>query len=84
MHYNFIYYFINGEVIKQSVETSDTTTVAANVECFDISENGKLAFLLNDRTTLYVDSSKYPLTDSYRDFYWFYLMKYYYLIQRNL
>lgn len=67
---NFVYYLMNSQIIKQSVETSDTEVVAENVDCFDISESGKLAYLLDDRVTLYVDSAKYPLMDYYRGFNW--------------
>lgn len=67
---DFIYYLINGQIIKQSVEISDTSVVAENADCFDISERGKLAYLLNDRVTLYVDSEKYSLNDYYISFNW--------------
>lgn len=67
---DFVYYLINGQLIRQTAETSDTFVVAENVDCFDISEQGKLAYLLNDRVTLYVESEKYSLNDYYRGFYW--------------
>ena len=65
-----VYYLIGDEIIEQDTKTYKIKSFAQGVQYFDISEEGKMAYISTDRKTLYVDNKNFALDNYYTEVYW--------------